>query len=154
MNAKLLCSMCLLALVPLHLQADGIPYDRVKGRMTEPCLVLRLSDAQDKQANSERKLTLTERQYRSLSKKCPEFPRTIPEVFSYRYSDCTCLTGYPYVVLLPGGHEAALTKDQLAGVKKYGVRDRSALFQPPWAKPSPPKRPWLARCWSWLKGGD
>lgn len=152
MNKKLLCFVCLLSTTTLHLRADGIPFDRVKGEMTEPYLVLRLSDAQDAQAHTEHKLTLSDKQHAKLKKRCPRFPKTIPQVFSHRYNDCTCLTGYPYVILLPGGHEAALTKSQLKGVEAYGVRDRAALFHTALQSPPPKPRSWLARCWSWLVG--
>lgn len=151
MNKRLLTLACLLAFVPALLRADGIPFDREKGEMSEPYLRLRLSDAQDAQARSEFKLTLTDRQHARLTQRCPRFPKTIPEVFSYRYNDCTCLTGYPYVILLPGGHEAALPKSQLQTVETYGVRDRAARMQMLTKSSPPKKRSWLARCWSWLK---
>lgn len=103
-------------------RADGIPFDRQTGRVTEPHTRIALSDVQRTEHAQNRKITLTDAQHKKLTKLCPEFPAAITEVLSHRYGDCTCCVGRPYAILLPDGSSIAIPHSEANFVARYGVR--------------------------------
>ncbi len=109
--------------------ADGIPFDREKGEVTEPHTRLTLTESQRAEYARERKITLTATQLKRLRKLSPSFPKTISEVLSYRYGDCTCCVGHPYAILLPNGTSMAIPHSEADDVSRRGVRQRPDFNQ-------------------------
>ncbi|HCN27889.1 MAG TPA: hypothetical protein DIT64_03715 [Verrucomicrobiales bacterium] len=125
---KFLCAASLMALASAAaVRADGVPFDRVTGRVTVPRTVLHMSAEQRAQVSQTRRLTLTPRQHERLARLCPVFPNEIGEVLSYRYGDCTCCVGHPYALLLPGGASVAVPHSEAEDVSRYGVRERPSF---------------------------
>ena len=128
--------------------ADGIPFDRATGRVTEPHDRIKLTEDQRTEYAARRRLSLTPEQHQRLTKRCPTFPSVIEEVLSHRYNDCTCCVAHPYAILLPGESAVAVPRSELSFVSRYGMRAR-----PTSEPPTPPKRPsaW-SRFWSSFRG--
>jgi len=97
--------------------ASGISFDGKK--VTEPHQVLHLTNEQIMELCDKGQLTLTDEQHAKLLKKSPNFPKTIFTVISCYLNDCTCLIGYPYAILLPGGESVAIENSQFFYIKEY-----------------------------------
>ena len=128
--------------------ADGIPFDAAKHRVTVPHMTFALTEAQRLELFSHHHVTLTPSQHERLTKRCPTFPNTIEVVIRYTWNDCTCFSGHPYAILLPGCTSIAVTREEADFVTRYGVR--AAYVPPPRAKP---KSAWR-RFWTTLRGGN
>lgn len=128
--------------------ADGIPFDPTSGSVTVPHHIVCLSEAQKLEATEKRQVTLTDTQLAMFRARCPRFPHTIPEVYSHRHEDCTCLAAHPYAILLPSETAIAVPVDEVEHVSRYGVSTRADVFRKLLAQPEP-KRPFWSRV-SWF----
>jgi hypothetical protein len=151
-QCRLIFEMRMIAFVlvamPLLVLADGIPFDRDKGRVMVPHETFLLSEAQRLELIFGRKVTLTAVQHQRMLKRCATFPLTIGEILSYRRGDCTCLCGHPYAILLPGCSSIAVPHSEADWVNQYGVR---AAYRP---EPIPGKaQSGWRRFWVRLGGG-
>lgn len=116
--------------------ADGIPWNRVKGTLTEPAIRMMLSERQMTCYHTTGSFEFTQTQLRRLRVKCAGFPNQPSKVVSYRYSDCTCCIGHPYAIMLPGGYEVAVPLSELESVNRYGASPERPVVWPTTRKTS------------------
>lgn len=134
-----------LCFVPLLAFADGIPYNARTQRVTVPHETFTLTAPQQHEAGTLYRVTLTAPQRARLKTRWPRFPDTIQQILPYDWSDCTCVVGHPWAILLPGGTSIALTHGEAEFVSRYGSIPAST-------PPSPKPQSAWKRFWTRLRG--
>ncbi len=127
--------------------ADGIPWDRAKGALTETAIRMTLSERQMTSYRTTGSFEFTQTQLRRLRVKCTGFPNQPSKVVSYRYGDCTCCIGHPYAIMLPGEYEVVIPLSELESVNRYGASPERPVV---W--PVPKKSSWFGTLFHLLFG--
>ena len=139
----------ILLLTPIIVFADGIPFDREARRVTVPHETFALTESQRLELFRQHHVTLTTSQRERLAERFPNFPQTIETVIPYDWSDCTCFSGHPYAILLPGCTSIALTDGEADIGSRFGTQP--GQLPPVVTAPAKPQSGWN-RFWSRFGG--